>query len=142
MRYEDERDGRWYDTVAYPILVDGEVTRIAMIARDITDRKKAEDKLRESEERYRQLVDISPDAVLIHSEGKITYLNQAALDMLGAKDSREILGKNVIDFIHPDFRDTVRKNIEKDLNEETTSPDRISTCSALTEQRLLLKAGE
>ncbi len=70
VRYEDERDGRWYDTVAYPILVDGEVTRIAMIARDITDRKKAEDKLRESEERYRQLVDISPDAVLIHSERK------------------------------------------------------------------------
>ncbi len=76
MRYEDERDGRWYDTVAYPIIVNGEVTRIAMIARDITDRKRSEDALRESEERYRQLVDISPDAVLIHIEGKITFLNQ------------------------------------------------------------------
>jgi len=122
VRYEDERDGRWYDTVAYPIIVNGEVTRIAMIARDITDRKKSEDALRESEERYRQLVDISPDAVLIHIEGKITYLNQAALNMLGAKDSHEILGKNVLDLIHPDFRDTVRKNIKKDLNGETTSP--------------------
>ena len=122
VRYEDERDGRWFDTVAYPIIVNGEVTRIAIIARDITDRKKTEDALRESEERYRQLVDISPDAVLIHIEGKITYLNQAALYMLGAKDSNEILGKNVLDLIHPDFRDTVRKNIEKDLNGETTSP--------------------
>jgi PAS domain S-box-containing protein len=122
VRYEDERDGRWYDTVAYPIIVNGEVTRIAMIARDITDRKKSEDALRESEEHYRQLVDISPDAVLIHIEGKITYLNQAALFMLGAKNSHEILGKNVLDLIHPDFRDTVRKNIEKDLNGETTAP--------------------
>ena len=43
VRYEDERDGRWYDTVAYPIIVDGEVTRVAMIARDITERKKSED---------------------------------------------------------------------------------------------------
>jgi PAS domain S-box-containing protein len=122
VRYEDERDGRWYDTVAYPIIVNGEVTRIAMIARDITDRKKSEDALRESEEHYRQLVDISPDAVLIHIEGKITYLNRAALTMLGAKNSHEIIGKNVLDLIHPDFRDTVRKNIEKDLNGKTTSP--------------------
>ncbi len=42
--------------------------------------------------------------------------------MLGAKDANEILGKNVLDLIHPDFRDTVRKNIEKDLKGETTSP--------------------
>ena len=126
VRYEDERDGRWYDTVAYPILVNGEVTRIAMIARDITDRKKSEDALRESEEHYRQLVDISPDAVLIHIEGKITYLNQAALSMLGAKNANEILGKNVLGFIHPDFRDLVRKNIEKDLNGKTTPPTELN----------------
>jgi PAS domain S-box-containing protein len=122
VRYEDERDGRWYDTVAYPIIVNGEVTRIAMIARDITDRKKSEEALRESEERYRQLVEISPDAVIIHQEGKITYLNPAALSLLGAQDANELLGKPVLDMILPDYRDTVRNQIKKDLEGKTTPP--------------------
>jgi len=75
VRYEDERDGRWYDTVAYPVIVGGEVIRIAMIARDITDRKKSEDALRRVKNANRTLVDISPDSVIVHQDGKITYLN-------------------------------------------------------------------
>ncbi len=122
VRYEDERDGRWYDTVAYPIIVDGEVTRVAMIARDITERKKSEDALRESEERYRKLVEISPDAVIIHQEGKITYLNPAALTMLGAENAHEMRNKNILDIVHPDYRDAVRKNIKNDLIGKTTPP--------------------
>ena len=140
VRYEDERDGRWYDTVAYPIIVNGEVTRIAMIARDITDRKKSEEALRESEERYRQLVEISPDAVIIHQEGKITYLNPAALSLLGAKDANELLGKPVLDTIHPDYRDNVRNQIKKDLMGKQHL--RLNCAwSVLTAQRLLLKGG-
>ena len=122
VRYEDERDGRWYDTVAYPIIVDGEVTRIAMIARDITDRKKSEDALRESEDRYRTLVEISPDAVIIHQEGKITYLNPAALTLFGAEHIHELLGKNILDMIHPDYRGAVRENIKLDLDGKTSPP--------------------
>jgi PAS domain S-box-containing protein len=89
---------------------------------DITERKCAENSLRESEERYRQLVDISPDGVIIHRQGKIIFLNPAALNLLGASHSDKITGKNVLDLIHPDFREAVRKNIEKDLHGDATPP--------------------
>ena len=78
--------------------------------------------LRESEERYRKLVEISPDAVIIHQEGKITYLNPAALTMLGAQNAHDMLNKNILEIVHPDYRDAVRKNIKNDLVGKTTPP--------------------
>jgi PAS domain-containing protein len=80
VRYEDERNGTWYDTVAYPIVKEtGEVERVVIISRDITERKRSERELQESEDRYRTLVEISPDAVFLHEEGKIIYANSAAI---------------------------------------------------------------
>ena len=67
-------------------------------------------------------MEISPDAVIIHQEGKITFLNPAALVMLGVKDAHELLGKNVLEIIHPDYRDAVRNNIENDLSGNITPP--------------------
>jgi len=95
---------------------------ILTLCRDITERKRAEEALRDSEERYRQLVNISPDAVLIHQNGKINFLNPAALNLFGASHSDEITGKNILDFIHPDFHEVIRKNIEKDLMGNVTPP--------------------
>ena len=105
-----------------PTVFDDGRKGVSVILEDITQRKKVEVSLKESEERYRQLVDISPDAVIIHREGKIIFMNPAALNLLGASHSDEIIGKTVLDCIHPDFRDAVRKNIEKDLGDEITPP--------------------
>jgi len=119
VRYEDERDGKSYDTVTYPIVKEtGEVERIVIISRDITERKRSERELRESEDRYRTLVEISPDAVFLHQDGKIIYANSAAIRLLGGSHPVNVVGKNVLDFIQPEFRDAVRKNIEKDLSGE------------------------
>jgi PAS domain S-box-containing protein len=105
-----------------PTVFDDGRKGVSVILEDITGEKRAELTLRESEDRYRKLVEISPDAVFLHREGKIIYANPAAFKLLGASHSDEIIGENILDFIHPDFLDAVRKNIEKDLRGNITPP--------------------
>lgn len=113
----------WFDHFLLPLRdADGRVRSVLGVSRDITERMLAEKTLQESEERYRRLVEISPDAVIIHQEGKIQFVNPAAVSMLGAKDAREILGKPVFDIIHQSYRNGVRENIKKDLGGEPTPP--------------------
>ncbi len=61
-------------------------------------------KLRDSEERYRTLVEWSPDPVLVHRMGVILYVNPAAVRIFGAETGAELVGKSTQDLIHPDFR--------------------------------------
>lgn len=68
--------------------------------------------LEESEERYRSIVELSPDAIAIHSEGRYVFTNPAAVKLFGAKDPNEILGKKVIDLVHPDYREFVGERIK------------------------------
>ena len=98
-----------------PTVFDDGRKGVSVLLEDITGKKRAEVTLKDSEDRYRKLVEISPDAVFLHREGKIIYANPAAFKLLGASHSDEIIGKNILDFIHPEFHDAVRKNIEKDL---------------------------
>jgi PAS domain S-box-containing protein len=120
------RDGHyvWLESVLRAIFnkKTGEFVEIYGVTRDITDQKKAEEALRESEDRYRKLVEISPDAVILHREEKIVYMNPAALDLIGVSHPDKIIGKNILDHIHPDFRDAVRVNIQKDLRGDITPP--------------------
>ena len=60
--------------------------------------------LEESEERYRKLVEHSPDAIIVHSHGEIMFVNEAGLKLIGLKSEEDIIGKNFLDFAHPDSR--------------------------------------
>ena len=89
---------------------------------DITGRKRAETALRESEERYRSLVELSPEAIVVHSEGEIVYANTAAAEMLRASGPEEMTGRGALDFVHPDYRETVTSRIIGVLESGETAP--------------------
>ena len=95
---------------------------IVAAARDITDRKRSDVHLQESEERYRRLVEFSPDAIMVHSCGKYVYVNPAAVRLLGAHDASELLGKPVLDIVHPDFRESVRRRVTTGIIENKNLP--------------------
>jgi PAS domain S-box-containing protein len=91
---------------------------------EITERKSVEEKLRLSKRRYQELLDFLPYAIITHCEGKIVYLNNAALKLIKVEDYREVLGKEMEKFVHPDYKEIVNnraslayKNIASDVTE-------------------------
>ena len=69
------------------------------ITRDLSDRKRVEAALLESEQRYRSLVDLSPDMITVEQDYKIVFANPATVPMLGADSIEEILGRPAADFL-------------------------------------------
>src|SRR6185369_7326493 len=64
-------------------------------------RRRAEEALQTSEERYRSLVEISPDALFVHSDEKVVFINSAGVKLFGASSPSQLIGKPLRELVHP-----------------------------------------
>ncbi|ULA61426.1 MAG: Histidine kinase [Nitrospira sp.] len=96
---------RWIRDRSFAIKnVAGQTYRVAGIAQDITEAKELEAQLRASEQRHRALVELSPHAIFVIHNNTIVFANHACVKLLGAIAPSQLLGRPVMDFIHPDSR--------------------------------------
>ena len=89
------------------------------VVKTLQTREKA---LKESEERYRTLVEWSPEPFVVHQGGKLIYANSASIKMFGASSAQDLLGKPFLDLVHPDFRQIVLARIQTYIDHGTAAP--------------------
>ena len=95
------KDGRevWIGQNIQLIVEDGQVTGFQAVARDITERKRVEQALQESEERFRQLSSLTSEGIMIHAGGVILDANQAFAELAGYSKADNLIGKNGVEII-------------------------------------------
>ncbi|MBU4212122.1 MAG: PAS domain S-box protein [Verrucomicrobia bacterium] len=112
----------WIDTRMIPVLnKDGCVTAVLDISRDITERKKAEEALRESEEKYRLLVENANEAIVVAQDGQLKFVNRMAGELTGYSE-QELTSRPFHEFIHPDDRGIVVERYLRRLKGDVSQP--------------------
>lgn len=95
----------------------GTAVQAAGVIIDITAKKKTEAAFRSSEERYRQLTEMSPDGILVDCYGRYVYANQAAADILGANSPDDIVGRGPFDFLEQPYQNVIAERANRMLND-------------------------
>jgi diguanylate cyclase (GGDEF)-like protein/PAS domain S-box-containing protein len=111
-----ERTFRRKDGTHLPVMLEerllhdesGKACGIRTTVFDITAKKQAEQALRESEARYRQLVELSPDAILVQYEGRFVFVNSAAVQLFRAEKAEDLLERRAMDLVPPELLDVDR----------------------------------
>ncbi len=93
------------------------------LIKNIDDLNKAFDELKRKENLYSRVIDSSPFAIIIHSYRKIVFVNKSALQLFNFKEENEMVGRDFIELISPDFRNSMIKRMERLINKrEEKSP--------------------
>lgn len=79
----------------------------------IMERQKMFEEIQESEERYRRLVELSPNGILVQHEEKLTFANSAGNLLLGVLSFEQLMTKSLLDFVHPDYKKTVSESLKR-----------------------------
>ena len=90
---------------------DGALRQIFGVLQDITERKRVEDALRDSEERYRVLSEAGTEGIVIHTSGVILEVNHIIAEHLGYRPE-EMSGRSVLDFVAPESHEMMRRRMQ------------------------------
>ena len=88
----------------------------------LREKNALKEKIAESEKGYRNLVESSPDAIAVHSNGKIVYINEAGAKLIGAADTEAVIGKPILELVHPDYHESVLKRTREVIQNNEHSP--------------------
>ena len=112
---------RWVHTAGKANQVNGHTNKISGVIQDITDRKLAELAMKESEEKYRTLLNASPDGILlVDLKGIITEVSEIGLELFGGDTKKDLVGKAFTQVVPYDEKNTARELIEKTMYEGFT----------------------
>jgi PAS domain S-box-containing protein len=115
-----DREGRIRDAFMTVAMLPGTKKSVISVL-DITDRKRAEERLRESEELFRNLTEKSLAAVFIVQDGKFRYINTSAIAYAGYT-AEEVIGRDSDIIVHPDDREMVKEKAREMLEGKDSTP--------------------
>ncbi|MBN2007450.1 MAG: PAS domain S-box protein, partial [Anaerolineae bacterium] len=78
--------------------------------------------LQEGEARYRQLIELLPDALVVYRDGIVSFVNSAMVKLLAATGEEDLVGQSVFDFVHPDYQPQARRRTAATLATGEMSP--------------------
>ncbi len=138
---DEEKKRAYYENHYSPItLPDGKVIGLTVYLTEVTERIRREKELKElnknleklveqrtrtikeNEKKLAKILELLPDVVAVHKEGRLVYLNRSSVNIFGYDNKEEMFRKNVIEFIHPDFKERVINRIRRLNSEEIIAP--------------------
>ena len=103
----------YYEFNWNPVMQGKDIVGVAVFTRDITERKQAGEALRESENKYRLLIDNASESIVVVQDGLLKFVNLITLDLLGGYSEQELINRPFPEFIHPDDRSMVVENYRR-----------------------------
>ena len=108
------RDGTQFPVLVWwtPVRI-GNEHAVLEIVHDVTEQKRDEQAIRDSEARYRALADKSPVGIFVSHDGRVVLANPACARMFGASTAEDLVGMSDLELFHPDSREEIRERIHE-----------------------------